>query len=50
MKVGDSFTVANEKNAASAVRGSLTAWKRRNKGWSYATRVDGDMLRVWRTA
>ena len=48
MQVGDSFAAPADR--ANAVRFSAAQWKRRHPGWDYTSRVEGCVIRVWRTA
>lgn len=46
MKIGDSFLVAGNINP----RLAASRFKKANKGWNYASRKEGDYVRIWRTA
>ena len=48
LKVNESFTVANDPETKRKLFIAASAWKRRHPGWSYTTRVEGDLLRIWR--
>lgn len=48
MMPGQSFVVP--KLRASAARQSVEKWAHRHPGWEYATRWEGDSLRIWRVA
>lgn len=48
MQVGDSFALPADR--ANVVRFSASQWKRRHPGWDYTSRVDGGVIRIWRTA
>lgn len=46
MKIGDSFFATNRVS----VRTSAAQYKRRNLGWNFRTRQEGEGIRVWCTA
>lgn len=48
MQIGDSFSLPVGRS--NVVRFSASQWKRRHPGWDYTSRVDGDVIRIWRTA
>lgn len=46
MEIGDSFLTENKKVGRAAIQFT----KRHNNGWKFATRKEGDGVRVWRIA
>jgi len=48
MKVGDSFLIPGKAEKQGAISGYMTA-RQRELGMKFATRKEGNDLRVWRT-
>lgn len=46
MEIGDSFLTENKKVGRAAIQFT----KRRNNGWKFATRNEGNGVRIWRIA
>jgi len=45
MRAGDSFFVSGKSR--SSISGAVSMFKRRHPGWNFATRPEGDGVRVW---
>lgn len=48
LKVGDS--ISRPLKDQNSLRAAASQYKARHPGWHYVTRIEGDVIRLWRTA